>query len=1373
MSEPFVSKALEANLAETRYRDIYIPEEYQNFINLSEGYFGIKKRANDCITEYHHPLSNRKFVIEELREILITDFWFYTRDNMPVDALNVPLQMLDVMLREKLNTQLSTLIINTVLEFIWLVNGKKPSLTPLSVHCLNILHQHFEANTYSFIILTKNFVRYLSGSHKHGPTAFLTYQLVLKVFAGCYNYWQNSSSIEQWLQEKASNLSDETEKLSMHLGRPYFDKLQEQLLNKPEWEAFGNELPTYDDLADRFANATELFDQFIRKFQYVFYLLHLPGMKTISERLVWNLDRLIRQTMDELSEEEVIPFIDLIFSLAEELRHEHTSAVLDFQLTLGLKVIDLDQTENKEWVNHMEKKLIAFGFISPGMVFVNEDWVLSVNSNHIKNIRVWLQLIEYSQSLMEKLLSALIVNLQLGGIFISDTDLFQREITKILNSNISPYYKKVKQLTRIFPVYFNEIGAEGEIRKVTTTMDEISGRQDKLVHFLRKQVHTESNNTLIDLTLRIFRFWYDANLESLRPYLPQNVYDSIDLNSEWFAPVHSMVKELCRMKTTDPEGLLMLSQKSFDDLLSKVGIDNQRDKERLHDIHSLYAHLREKYSFDSVNITQLLQRYPFIPENEIEKFDKALKNNDYKKSLRFIYGFMNRLRKIIFNPAESESWENIYHKRHIAIGIPSMYGVYRENKFEALGLTFRLEKVATRLMEKVVERINLDYISATTLEEINGILEYFREGLELDGITNQSFNSNLQMLRYSLTSRSFSFDQYINIFQFIAQDVKRIIIKYFLKSYEYPLKVVIPQMFDPEGKLNEKEMLQLIGRKSEEFHRDVIAEAFLVQPLDNFITRIMQSLRSMADRLNSNLIADIMSYNSEMVISPLDERSPTMDNQVFLGSKAYHLKNLYLNNFPVPPGFVITSEVFRRNSTINSLPALRKELYELVRRQMQRVERISGRKYGDADSPLLLSVRSGTAISMPGAMDTILNVGLNEALVEKISKKERYRWSIWDSYRRLLQSWGMAHGIERDVFDSVMVEFKQKFQVKQKTQFEPADMKMLASAYHDVLSAYNVVFEQDLFRQLVKTINMVFESWSSERAYVYRRHLQISDNWGTAVIVQQMVYGNLSDKSGTGVIFTQNPKRGRPGVHLYGDFTLRSQGEDIVAGLVKPLPVSETQRLQAELSGTSLQSMFPAIYKRLHDIATDLTENHGYSPQEIEFTFESDDPRELYILQTRDQDLNISQETSAFNLSPDEMELIGRGIGIGGGALNGYAAFDEGDIELLHSKGITSEVILIRPDTVPDDIGMIFNCNGLITARGGATSHAAVTAVRLGKTCVVNCSELAVDEAKKQCTLGNHVVKTGDAISIDGNLGNIYLGHYPVESVIDQFDYRF
>lgn len=1373
MSEPFKSKALEANLAETRYRDIYIPENHLKFIQLSEGYFGIKKRATDCITEFHHPLSNRKFVIEELREILITDFWFYTKEEIPSVALKIPLEMLGKLLGENLNIALTNMTIQTILEFVSLVAKRKPGHQDLIGECIALLHTHLNNNVNAFILSSKFFVRYFPETALIEDFKKPVLALTADVFGKCFNFWQNSTSIEIWVKNKRTLPKSESEKLIQYIGKPYFKSLHNSLAEASSWEEITANLPVYDEIAERFANSAEILSDFSDKFSFVFYLLHLSAMKIMTERLVWNLDKMIRQAMDALREEEIQPFVDLIFDLAEELKTEHTSAVLDFIQTLGMKVIDLDKTGHKELVNHFEKKLIAFGFISPGMVYVDEDWQLSVNTNHIKCIRVWLHLIENSQSVMEKLLSALIVNLRLGGIFISDTDLFQREITKILNSNISPYYKKVKQLTRIFPVYFNEIGAEGEIRKVTTTMDEISGRQDKLIHFLRKQVHTESNNTLIGLTLSIFKFWHDGNLELLKAHLPHNVYNAIDTQSEWFAPVHQMVNDLCRMNNSDPEGLLMISARAFDDLLSKLPDDNQRDKERLHDIHSLYAHLREKYSFDSVNIIQLLQRYPFIQESEIEKLEKALRNNDYKRSLRLIYSFMDKLRKIIFNPAESESWENIYHKRHIAIGIPSMYGVYRENKFEALGLTFRLEKVATRLMEKVVEHINLDYISATTLEEINNILEYFREGLELDGITNQSFHSNLQMLKYSLTSRSFSFDQYINIFQFLAQDVRRIIIKYFLKSYEYPLKVVVTQLFDPKKQCNEKESMQLIIRKSEEFHREVISEAFLVQPLDNFVTRILQSLRSMADRHSSELISDIMSYNSELIISPLDERTPKLDNQVFLGSKAYHLKNLYINKFPVPPGFVITSEVFRRNNTIMVLPALRKELNELVRRYLSRIEKISGKKYGDPENPLLLSVRSGTAISMPGAMDTILNVGLNDKLVEQISKQEKFKWSIWDSYRRLLQSWGMINGIDRDRFDEVMIGFKKKLKVKQKVEFEPSDMRLIAMEYKKVLGQHNVVFEENPFKQLMKTINMVFESWSSERAFVYRKHLQISDNWGTAVIVQQMIFGNLSNTSGTGVVFTQNPKRERPGVHLYGDFTMRSQGEDIVSGLVKPLPIGETQRIEANLNLPSLQQLYPAIYRRLYELATDLTENHGYSPQEIEFTFESDNPDDFYILQTRDQDLNVSQETDIFTLSPDNMQLLGRGIGIGAGAMNGLVAFNQTDLDQLKLKYPDQNLILIRPDTVPDDIGMIFTCNGLLTARGGATSHAAVTAVRLGKTCVVNCADLYVDEINIQCALNGHTLKTGDLIAIDGKLGNVYSGHYPIERTTEDSDYRY
>ena len=396
--------------------------------------------------------------------------------------------------------------------------------------------------------------------------------------------------------------------------------------------------------------------------------------------------------------------------------------------------------------------------------------------------------------------------------------------------------------------------------------------------------------------------------------------------------------------------------------------------------------------------------------------------------------------------------------------------------------------------------------------------------------------------------------------------MRRIIIKYFLKSYEYPLKIVIPQLFDPDGKLNEREIAALVNTKSEEFHRDLLSDAFLMQPLDNFIGRILNSLRTMEATLDPKLISDIMTYNSEMLVSPFWERTPKMDNQVFIGNKANNLKNLYLHGMPVPPGFVITTETFRRNETINTIPELRTEIHGMIRKHIEELENISGRKFGAPENPLLVSVRSGTAISMPGAMDTFLNVGLNDEITEAIAKDESVAWAVWDSYRRFLQSWGMAKGIERDVFDDEINAFKQKSSVKMKADFSINQMREVAQSYKRILADHNVAFEQDSFKQLIECVNMVIESWNSERALAYRRHLGISENWGTAVIVQQMIFGNRSETSGSGVVFTQNPHRERPGVHLYGDFTMRSQGEDIVGGLVKPLPIGDSP-----LSPTSLR----------------------------------------------------------------------------------------------------------------------------------------------------------------------------------------------------------
>jgi pyruvate,orthophosphate dikinase len=337
----------------------------------------------------------------------------------------------------------------------------------------------------------------------------------------------------------------------------------------------------------------------------------------------------------------------------------------------------------------------------------------------------------------------------------------------------------------------------------------------------------------------------------------------------------------------------------------------------------------------------------------------------------------------------------------------------------------------------------------------------------------------------------------------------------------------------------------------------------------------------MVDNYSVDILQDAMSYNADLIVTSFDKPSELIDNQIFLGSKAYFLKKLYLSNFPVPPGFVLTTEVFRRLRAIKQMDYMYAEMRHKVEMELRHLEKLTGMQYGNLTHPLLLSVRSGTAISMPGAMDTFLNVGMNDEIALALSRKPGFGWAAWDCYRRFIQSWGMAHGINRDLFDEAIAKIKADYSVASKSMLSESQMQQVTEAYKQILSSQGIVFETNLVKQLEVTINTVFESWSSERASVYRKNMQVAPEWGTAVIVQQMVFGNLSSNSGTGVVFTHNPLRQRPGVHLFGDFSRNNQGEDVVSGLVHVLPVNKTQRKQLELNLPTMQDLFPEVYKRL------------------------------------------------------------------------------------------------------------------------------------------------------------------------------------------------
>lgn len=1357
------SDALKANIEQMKNIKPIIPEEHLWLIAFSKNLWGIHKKTEEFFKEYNHPYSNRNIIVNNITDITNAYFRIYKEFSSEdqIKTFHIFFNIFEKLLHENLADELGKNLVAHYLSFFYknypLLQDKEKLLS----RSIEILQQNLADNAFCYISNMGHFRKNLACAVENPYIQDKILDFMRQLNLANLRFWDESTHIDHWYETHKNRFSCDYSSSIDKLGRKFFDSQYKNLDQAQTWEELIHITFTFSDIINALKKEIDTFQTIPEQFCYLFYLLHLKGTIYHRDYLIIELNKVIKRFSTELNEEQAILSMDELFIHFKDFKKTHINLILDSILSLGKEII---ATHNKKLIHHFENEVIKFGFESPGVAYLTNDWELKVNPAHIKNIRVWLELIEFDPEMMNHLLSALIINLRIGGIFIFDTDFFQKDVTQLLNSKVSPKYKQIKQLTRTFPVFFNEIGAEGKLRNVSTQIDELAHRNDKLIHFLRKQIHTEGNNSHIEITKEVILFWNDLRKNRLSKIVPPNVYEEINPQGEWTIGVHRVLNRFCGLGKCTLDQLLELSKEEIHQLAEQVDHESSLDINRVCLIIELYQLLKEKYIFETKDISSIIRRYNFFDNEEINNFETYLEAKNYTEALKQIYGFMKKLNNIIFDPKESLGWENIYYKRHIAFGIPSMYGRYQEPKFDALGLTYRLELMASILINNIISEVNTEYFTLNTLEKIFDIIQLLRDGLSLDGIYDQGFESNIKMLQYSLTSKSFTIKQYINIFQFMENSIKEITQKYFIRPYERLLRTIIPQYATPEECLDNKTLSKIVIQKSENFYRELISSAFIVQPLDNFIGVILNNLRKQINSLSDNEIQSLMSYDKDLVFSPLYKSTPTLDNQVFLGSKAYYLKNLYLNKFPVPPGFVITTEVFRRMNAIQKIPSLSTEIDDIIKENILKLEEISGLEYGNPEKPLLLSVRSGAAISMPGAMNTFLNVGMNDEITENLSKRDNFAWTSWDCYRRLLQTWGMSFGLDRNDFDQIILNYKKKYKVNQKIEFTPTMMREIAFAYKQLLIDNNIEFQSDPFLQIRQAIIAVFNSWYTDRAQVYRDHMQIADEWGTAVIIQKMIFGNLHRESGSGVLFTHDPQEKESRISLTGDFSFLSQGEDIVAGLINTLPISEQQRIKYyHKSPFSLESAYPDIYNKLKEIAKDMIEKHSFGHQEIEFTFETSKAEDLFVLQTRNMTFTKQENIEIFAATEDQMIRVGSGIGIGNKVLNGVIVFDLTDVDRMKKLMPFQNAVLVRPDTVPDDIEIVFECEGLLTSRGGATSHAAVTAGTLGKTCVVNCVDMIVYEKDKKCTINGHSFKLFDEIAIDGTNGIIYKGNYPIK----------
>ena len=494
------------------------------------------------------------------------------------------------------------------------------------------------------------------------------------------------------------------------------------------------------------------------------------------------------------------------------------------------------------------------------------------------------------------------------------------------------------------------------------------------------------------------------------------------------------------------------------------------------------------------------------------------------------------------------------------------------------------------------------------------------------------------------------------------------------------------------------------------------------------------------------------------------------DMRELLGGKGANLAEMTNIGLPVPQGFTITTEActqyYEDGRQIND--EIQKEINEYI----VKMEGIVGKKFGDKENPLLVSVRSGARASMPGMMDTILNLGLNEDVVQVMAEKSNNpRWA-WDCYRRFIQMYSdVVMEVGKKYFEQLIDKMKEEKGVKQDVELTAEDLKELASQFKAEYKAkIGQDFPSDPKEQLMGAVKAVFRSWDNPRANVYRRDNDIPYSWGTAVNVQSMAFGNMGDDCGTGVAFTRDPATGAKG--LFGEFLTNAQGEDVVAGVRTPMHINE------------MEQKFPEAFKQFVDVCHTL-ENHYRDMQDMEFTVEHG---KLYMLQTRngkrtaqaalkiacdlvDEGMRTEQEAVAM-IDPRNLDTllhpqfdakalkaatpIGKGLGASPGAACGKIVFTAEDAEEWKARG--EKVVLVRLETSPEDITGMKASQGILTVRGGMTSHAAVVARGMGTCCVSGCSEIAMDEENKKFTLAGKEFHEGDWISIDGSTGNIYDG---------------
>jgi pyruvate,orthophosphate dikinase len=1393
------SAALEANIRDHSV-EVTIDSRYSTLQEVMSGYYGLLHGLNNFLEELSHPYRNWAFIVNDARRYSLDYFHLLTSHPLGPEAADIYVDIFTIAIEHAKKPEVRADAIDNFMLFIEKILKDSGSELPRFIPVVNRAFE--KINDYPddfFFLFVKSFYQLnrlaeniINNDDLAGvsPDYSVINQVLLRYYQHTYLYWLSEDDPQEWFEKEAESKCDPNilNALFTDISHARLTELKTKVVNISQTTSIGTrsaltqmlEMPGYKQFVDAYrdlprkllpaGNKNGCGKQW--KLLFLFHIMNTAGLSAIHEEALKDINRTLSWLIVNEKHWNLRKLIKKTFSILKKRTSRYPETALNCVLNVGRGV---SKTDDHDLVNFFIDEVIDMGFQTPMIGGVGNDWQIKVNKAHIQNIRTWMSLIEISPKWSTRLISALVIHLSLCGVFIKDTDLFPRDITKFLNSDIEPVYNLCKQLARLFPAYFNDIGAEGKLRDISTRLDELSHRKDILLHFIRKQSHVESSNRIIALMESTFVFWETNKKKLLKPFLPPSIYRLVETSGPYVDDLQKIFIHLKDNGVVIPHDFLTQDEQGLKRLCWETPGVSDVDRERAELAITLYRLLYQKYFTSFTELDAYLAQLKAEAFPHLGELKQAIEEADSEKRLYQFLEYLHLLKDLILSPNVYESREDIYKKRHFTIDIPSMYGSYHEMKFDALGLTFRLESMVNVLFEELIENIDLSLITKATFYQIYDRLKLFDMALDIDGILSVEFRRQLDFLGSSLEVRGFTLTQYLDVFKGIMRAVQNIVSDNFTSVHDrnfarifcqIPPNQILPK-FLPQKGLEDKDNLKL--RISEIFFRERISISLGLQQLDVFLTRILNTLFKQSNKLDRHNLQLLLLYDPMNAILGIDDANSHVSGIIHLGNKGLNMVQLKQIGFPIPPAFIVTTEVFRIQKILDSYPPAEENFRENVIRQISTVEKQLGKSFGNPENPLIFSVRSGSAISQPGMMDTFLNVGNNEEITEGLATVTGKKWFAWDNYRRFLQCYGMAFGLQRDDFDAIISDHKKRWGIPLKRDFSGDQMREVALAYKQKILDEGILIAENPLEQLLLTIKKVFESWESSKARTYRKIMGISDDWGTAVTVQAMVYGNIARNAGTGVFFTHNPKWSGDILSLYGDFTLGNQGEDVVSGLVKTLPISIKQQ-DEEMRDTDiiLETHFPEIYNALEKMAKELIYKKGWSPQEMEFTFEGPTVDKLYILQTRDMAIRGRKEVLKFDLEQNAKGaiLLGHGIGVAGGAMSGRVVFSLDEIDRWRYKEPDTSLILVRGDTVPDDIREIFAADGLLTARGGLRSHAAVVAHRLGKVCVAGCENLICNENDREIYFNQLRFRTGDFISIDGQEGSVFQGFLKVKKAL-------